>query len=259
MELLIFEDEPLAAERLEDLVKKNHPDWEIAGVAQSNQQAIALLQEGVNYDLILCDIQLTDGHSFEIFKQVEVTKPVIFTTAYDQFALESFQHNSIDYILKPINEKRLEEAFQKYQLLTQSQGKQKRVQLTEDVINQMLSLQRQNQYKKRFISKLGNKIVFKSVDEVAYFYAEGKIVYLKEKGTGNRFIINHSLEELEQQLLDPSLFYRINRSIIVNLDSLLEMKTYHNGRLKLLVNAENDIDIIVARERVSHFKNWINQ
>lgn len=256
MKLLIFEDEPLALQRIQSIIDLNLPDVQVTGTAQSISEACKLLKTSIAYDLILCDIQLADGLSFNIFKNNSIEKPVIFITAYDQYALQSFDHNCIDYILKPIQEDRVLKAFDKHRKLMLQNNVQG---IPQSLVDQLNNYYQPKVYKKRFLAKIGTKIIFKPVENIAYFFIEDKIVYMKELGSSRKFMINHSLEELETQLLDPDKFYRINRSVIINLESLLEIKSYHNGRLKLELSAGADADIVVAREKVTEFKNWINQ
>lgn len=256
MNLLIFEDEPLAQQRVMQIVQKTRPDWVISGTAQSITEAKNLLQNSSDIDLLICDIHLADGECFKIFENQHLQIPIIFLTAYDQHALESFNHYCIDYVLKPLQESRLLQAFEKYEQLCLREEK---LEIETHVIQSVIEKLSSKNYKQRFLTKVGNKMLFKDIHEIAYFYAEDKIVYLKEIGTAKKYIINFSLDELEKKILDPSQFYRINRSIIINLEALVEMKTYHNGRLKLFVKSSDDLDLIVARERVGHFKEWINQ
>ncbi|WKK80028.2 LytR/AlgR family response regulator transcription factor [Marivirga arenosa] len=256
MKILIFEDEPLAQERIKQIIDKFRPNWEIVGTSQSIKDSRLLLQNNQSIDLIISDIHLADGNCFDVFENQNRKIPIIFLTAYDQHALQSFDHYCIDYVLKPLQEKRLIDAFEKFEELCVSQeGKSN----DNALLNQVIEKLNGKKFKKRFLTKVGNKMLFKEVDEIAYFYAEDKIVYLKEIGSSKKYIVNFSLEELENQLLDPSIFYRINRSVIINLEALIEMKSYHNGRLKLIVQSSDDMDLIVARERVGHFKDWINQ
>ncbi|GAA5029519.1 DNA-binding response regulator [Marivirga lumbricoides] len=254
MNLLIFEDEPLAQERIQAIVKDQLPDWKVAGSAQSLEEAKDLLNSSLEYDLLLCDIHLADGLCFELFKQGDFKKPIIFITAYDEYALESFEHNCIDYILKPIKEERLLKAFKKHESLIGSQQS-----ISKDLVNTLISHYQKRNFKRRFLAKVGSKMIFIPVEDVACFFCEDKIVYMKEIGSSKKYVINHSLDELENQLLNPDKFYRINRSIIINLESVIEIKTYHNGRLKLELNAPENLEMVVARERVTEFKNWINQ
>lgn len=258
MKILIFEDEPLAQQRVIQVIKQSRPEWQILGTAQSIIEARKELQKYPEIDLIICDIHLADGDCFKVFENQQLQIPIIFLTAYDQHALESFNHYCIDYVLKPLQESRLIKAFEKYeQLCLKEENMEVENNVVLSVIEKLAS--KSNNYKQRFLTKVGSKILFKDIHEVAYFYAEDKIVYLKEIGSSKKYIINYSLDQLEKKFLDPSQFYRINRSIIINLEALVEMKTYHNGRLKLMVKSSDDLDLIVARERVGHFKDWINQ
>ena len=256
MNILILEDEPLALSRIKQIITENFSDIEVVGTAQDVESGIELLKNS-DYDLLLTDIHLADGLSFEIFEQIEVKCPTIFITAYDQYAIQSFDHNCIDYILKPVKEEALLKALNKAKhKISQSDPTEV---VPKALIQTLIELHTKKKYKKRFICKMGNHVAFKSVDEIAYFYIEDKVVFLQEADSNKKYIISHSLDELENDLLDPDNFYRINRSMIVNLDHLLEMKKYNNGRLKLLVKPNINNEIIVARERVSSFKDWIDQ
>lgn len=254
--LLLVEDEPLAQARISAIIAKNRPDWIIVDTAQSISEVEKSLENQQNLDLILCDIHLADGLSFKAFQKYKVKIPIIFITAYDEYALQSFDHNCIDYVLKPIQEERLIQAFEKVESLS---GAQVSPVISPEFIENFLQHYSQKSYKKRFLTKSGNKLSFTSTENIAFFYADGGVTFLVESGTSNKFIIDHSLNELEIELLDPNKFYRINRSFIINLDNLLEMKPYHNGRLALSLNAKFDEEIVVARERVNEFKSWINQ
>ncbi|HET8860039.1 LytTR family DNA-binding domain-containing protein [Marivirga sp.] len=256
MKLLIFEDEPLAQQRVIQIIRKKRPDWEITGTAQSIEEAKTIIKKNTDIDLIICDIHLADGDCFKIFENQNLQIPIIFLTAYDQHALESFNHYCIDYVLKPLQESRLIKAFEKYEQLCTGE---KSAEVDPNLIKAVMDKITHKAYKHRFLTKVGNKMIFKDIHEIAYFYAEDKIVYLKEIGTSKKFIVNFSLDDLEKNVLDPAQFYRINRSIIVNLEALIEMKSYHNGRLKLIVKSTDDLDLIVARERVGQFKDWLNQ
>lgn len=228
----------------------------VADTAQSIVEFEKALQNQDVFDLILCDIHLADGLSFKAFQGKKITIPVIFITAYDEYALQSFDHNCIDYLLKPIQEERLVKAFEKVESMVQlsvSQG------FSSDFIEKFLKHYSPKNFKKRFLTKTGNRLSFISVEDIAFFFAEGGITFLVESGSSQKFIVDHSLNELEGELLDPNKFYRINRSVIINLDNLVEMKPYHNGRLVLSLNARSEDAIVVARERVNEFKSWINQ
>lgn len=254
--LLLVEDEPLAQVRISTIVKKHRPEWVIADTAQSISELEKSLENQEVFDLILCDIHLADGLSFKAFQRKKIKTPVIFITAYDEYALQSFDHNCIDYVLKPIQEERLIQAFEKVESLIPAPSPRG---FSTEFVDKFLQHYAQKTYKKRFLTKSGNKLSFTSVESISFFYADGGITFLVESGSSNKFIVDHSLNELESDLLDPKKFYRINRSFIINLDNLIEMKPYQNGRLALSLNAKCDEAIVVARERVNEFKSWINQ
>ena len=205
---------------------------------------------------MICDIHLADGLSFNAFKGKGIDFPIIFITAYDQYALESFDHNCIDYVLKPIQEERLLKAFDKLENLMIDN---KALGINPEFVEELIKKYSSKEYKKRFLTKVGSKIRFVPVEDIAYFYSEEGVTYLLEKGSAKKYIVDQSLSELENYLLDPMKFYRINRSMIIHLDSLVEMKPYFNGRLMLYMGAQDENEIVVARERVNEFKNWLNK
>jgi DNA-binding LytR/AlgR family response regulator len=252
MNILLIEDEPLAQQRISSILAKHFPDWVIMDKAQSLKEFKHCLVTYPQIDLIFCDIHLADGLSFQAFETTKITTPIIFITAYDQYALQSFDHNCIDYVLKPIEEDRLVKACQK------AIGTPLK-EISSDFINSFLANYSQKSYKKRFLTRIGNRFSFVAVDQVSYFYSRDGITYLMEIESQQRQLIDHSLNELESNLLNPLKFYRVNRSIIINLESLQEIRPYHNGRLVLGMNSKCEEAIIVARDRVNNFKNWINQ
>ncbi|TFV97371.1 response regulator transcription factor [Algoriphagus kandeliae] len=257
MRLLLVEDEPLAQQRIRSIIGRNFPDWEVIDAIQSIKSLKEHLKNTGNFDMILCDIHLADGLSFRAFSESpELSIPVIFITAYDQYALRSFDHNCLDYVLKPIDEKRLVKALEKA-VKYHDQGSKSI--LNQELIDSLLNNYKSKSYKKRFLTKMGNRYVFISAENIAYFYSEDGLTYLVESGSSTRYIIDHSLSELESDLLDPLKFYRINRSMIIHLDDLIEIKPYVNGRLALSMNTKAEANLVVARERVNEFKNWINQ
>lgn len=256
MKIVIVEDEPLALQRIKSIIHENKVFWEVVGTAQSIKELNFIFESELVFDLMICDIHLADGLSFKAFQGRKIDFPVIFITAFDQYALQSFDHNCIDYVLKPIQEDRLLKAFDKLESLALIDAP---TNFNADFVENFLNKYSQKNYKKRFITKTGNKIRFVPVEDVAYFYAEGGVTYLVETNTAKKYIVDFSLSDLENHLLDPMRFYRINRSMIIHLDSLIEMKPYFNGRLMLYMSAASEIDIVVARERVNEFKNWINQ
>jgi DNA-binding LytR/AlgR family response regulator len=248
MKVLIAEDEKLATERLLILLKQYDPAIEIVGCLESIEEMVQYLKEHTHPDLILLDIHLSDGHSFEIFKQVQYSRPVIFTTAYDQYALEAFKMLSVDYILKPVTQQALATALNKYQSLASSFA-------TTDLSKLPPLINAANNYKKRFLGKVGQRLFFIESTDVSFFQADNKIVHLVDKD-GNRYVVEHTLEKLEQ-LLDPREFFRLNRRFIVRISAIQQVKPYYNNRLKLSLKgtAQSD-DMVISRERVADFKNW---
>ncbi len=250
MNILIVEDEMLAAERLRMLLKQYDPSIKIIACLESIEETVNWIQTKPHPDLLLMDIQLSDGHSFEIFKQATINKPIIFTTAFDHYAIDAFRHFSIDYILKPVTAEALASAIQKYRTMSQ-------ISLPPDYNSWMEKFQQKivPQYKDRFLAKVGQRTFFIQTDEVAYFYADNKTIYLADR-EGNKFIVNYSIEKLET-LLDPYYFFRINRKMIVHSKMIDLVKPYLNNRLKLSLKAlKMEEDIIVSRERVTAFKKW---
>ena len=250
MNILIVEDEMLAAERLRMLLKQYDPSINVMACLESIKETVNWIQTKPHPDLLLMDIQLSDGHSFEIFKQASINKPIIFTTAFDHYAVDAFRHFSIDYILKPVTAEALASAIQKYRIMSQAS-------LQPDYNSLMEKFQQKivPQYKDRFLAKVGQRTFFIQTDEVAYFYADNKTIYLADR-EGNKFVVNYSIEKLES-LLDPYYFFRINRKMIVHSKMIDLVKPYLNNRLKLsLKSLKMEEDIIVSRERVTAFKKW---
>lgn len=254
MNVLLIEDEDLAAERLATSIRQHDNSLTIHGPIDSVEDAVQWFGRNPQPDLLFLDIQLSDGLSFSIFNQTQVNCPVIFTTAYDQYALRAFSVNSIDYLLKPIEHTRLEQALSKWRnrLIPPPT-------ITPDLFSRLNhDLARlTRQYKSRFLVKFGDHIQFKNVDEVAYFYADGKIVYLVSTDN-RRFVVDYTLEELEIQL-DPAKFFRVNRKIVARINTIRDIRTNVGGRLRLHFHPTTDEDVYVSRERVPEFKAWLEQ
>lgn len=247
MNVVIVEDEKLATERLQTLLKQYDPSVRITACLESIEEAVQYLKHYSHPDVMMLDIHLSDGHSFEIFKQVGYNKPVIFTTAYDQYAIEAFKMFSIDYILKPVTQESLATALNKLKAMSASFN-------TID-IKKLQPLWEDRQYKKRFIGKVGQRLFFIDAMNISFFQADNKVVHIIDK-EGNRYLAEYTMDKLEREL-DPKLFFRLNRSIIVNIDSIKQVKPYFNSRLKLSVKGvQNADEIIISRERVADFKQW---
>jgi two-component system, LytTR family, response regulator LytT len=251
MDILIIEDEILAAQRMQMLVKNYDPTINIVACLESVEEAVEWLSTKKQPDLLLVDIQLADGHSFEIFKKVQVQKPIIFTTAYDQYALDAFQLLSIDYVLKPVTAEALSNAFSKYKSLTQPVVPANNYVDALQYVKESLTVK----YKNRFLGKVGQRTYFIPIQEVAYFVADNKIVHLVARD-GKRYLKNATMEKLEQ-ILDPALFFRVNRKIIIHIDCIEQVKPYDNNRLLVIVKEiTNTEEIIISREKVTEFKTW---
>lgn len=254
MKVLIVEDETLAAERLGTLLRKCNPEVDIVNQLDSVEDTVRFFQDAEEkIDLLLLDIQLADGKSFEIFDQVKVDVPVIFTTAYDQYALQAFRFLSIDYLLKPVQEENLSSALEKFRKLNVKPG----MPMQELAALKELILSQGKTYRERFLIKTGNKLSFKLTSDVSYFYADGKIVYLVSRNDGRKYMVDHTLEELEE-VLDPGLFFRISRKYIVSIAGIAEVKGLLSGKLELKLSQACEHELMVSRDRITAFKQWLN-
>lgn len=254
MKVIIVEDEIPAAEKLERYLVKYDPGIEILARLQTVTGTVEWLKDNQeSIDLIFMDIQLTDGLSFQIFQQVEVKKPVIFTTAFNEFALDAFKVNSIDYLLKPITYTDLSASLKKFDSLReQFQWKEE----GQARLQQALSSLQTRSYKTRFMVKLGEHIRSITTDQISLFYADGREVYLVTNQP-RKFIIDYTLESLEE-MLDPGIFFRLNRTFILNINAIKDVLVYSNSRLKIILTQDFDKEIIVSREKVTDFKQWFD-
>jgi DNA-binding LytR/AlgR family response regulator len=253
MKVLIIEDEPQAAQRLETLVKSLQPGITVLDKIDSVKRSVEWVKANPTPDLIFMDIQLADGISFQIFEQCEIRSPVIFTTAYDAYALKAFKVNSIDYILKPVDKDELQAAFQKFKNLSKDSGETKIVLENIEQAVQMLT----KKFKTRFVIKVGEHLRTIEVVNVLYFYSQDKATFCYTNDS-RQHILDFTLEELEE-MVDPSRFFRINRKFLVASEAIQDIISYTNSRLKLIVKGSNDNDIIVARERVQEFRDWLDR
>lgn len=251
MRVAIVEDETPAAEKLTRYLLRYDASIHISTILPSVQQAIAWLKENQDeIDIIFMDIQLTDGKSFEIFNAIEVNKPVIFTTAFDEYALDAFKVNGIDYLLKPITFPDIEATMQKIKAL--------RTQLTPpgQKIKEVFLQGEFKNYKSRFMVKYGDHIRSIPTADISLFFAEGRDVYLVTKNE-RKYILDYTLETLAG-MLDPIQYFRLNRSIIVNIDAIKDVVIYSSSRLKITLHHAFDKEIIVSREKVQAFKDWFD-
>ena len=246
MKVLIIEDELAAARRLKNLISKINPDIEVVDQLDSIEGVLNWLENHELPDLIFMDIHLADGSSFEIFNHVKIEKPVIFTTAYDVYAIQAFQVNAVDYILKPIKEENLKAALEKYNKFHKE---------TKINYQRVVESLQQTSDEKRFMIRLGHSIRLVEMKEVAYFYTKDKITFLITK-KGKRYPIDQSLEKLDE-MANPKKFFRINRQFIINLEAIREMLTYSKSRVKVELNPPCDLETIVSTERSPLFKKWL--
>ena len=252
MKVLIIEDERLAAERLESLIKQYDPDISVVGFCDSVSASVKWFNSNPAPDLAFLDIQLADGLSFEIFDQTIVNCPVIFTTAFDEYAIKAFKVNSIDYLLKPIDLEELSGAIGKFKKTQRLEAVPRQHQVFDKVL-QMLS----HNYKKRFVIKVGEHIRSISVENILYFYSYEKATFLHTSDNRN-YVIDYPLEQLEN-LVDPGMFFRVNRKYMIAMNSFEDIISYSNSRLKIELLHSDDQDVIVAREKVKEFKNWLDK
>jgi len=258
MKILIIEDEPYAQEELKRLLALCDPSIVIWECIDSVEDSIIWLEEPNEPDLIFMDIQLSDGLSFDIFKHTEVKAPVIFTTAYDEYAIRAFKVNSIDYLLKPVEEEALKSALRKYAAIRKqySQAIQPQTYFNPAQIEQLLRLNKP-EYKSRFVTTIGDRIKHIGVEQVAYFFADDNTVYLVT-GDKKKFIINYTLDQLEN-LLDPRHFFRINRKYIAKITAIGDVNKYFNSRLKVSLVPPVEDEILISRVRVPDFLSWMDE
>ena len=250
MNVIIIEDEKPSARRLQRMLKSLN--IEAQTMLHSVEESIVWFQNNTHPDLIFLDIQLSDGLSFEIFEVTNIKSAIIFTTAYDEYALQAFKLNSIDYLLKPIDTDDLAFAVKKYQ---ERQPQKEAVTLDFSDIKKLLINPIDREYKKRFSVKVGQHLKLINIDEIECFYSENKGTYL-HTNTGRNYLLDSTLEYLEQEL-EPQTFFRVNRKFFVNINAIKDMVNYTNSRLQIKLNTYNDDEVIVARERVKDFKNWL--
>jgi two-component system LytT family response regulator len=247
MRTIIIEDEKPAAEKLVKALTKADPAIEVLAVCNSIRESVQWLSGNPMPELIFMDIELSDGLSFKIFEKINITCPVIFVTAYDEYWQQAFENNSIDYLLKPVKQDKLETALNKYEKLKKYFSKQ---------LQQLLDSNEQHgSYKKRFLIKRGTDYISIKTEAIRYFFAAHKIVCLVDDRS-QKFIIDQSLNDIEKQL-DPSQFYRVNRKYIVHINAIRKIKSYPKSKLQLELEPMNNDEIIISQENVGSFKQWM--
>ncbi len=251
MKAIIIEDEKLSAEHLVTLLKRIDSNIEIVALFDTVKKSVEEFKKGIMADVLFVDIHLADGISFDIFSKVAIEIPVIFTTAYDEYAIKAFKINSLDYLLKPIGISDLKVAIDKYIKLNKVPQ--------STILNNINSVYHtlNKQYKNRFMVKMGDTISSIKTDEITHFISEDGLVLLTTL-SGKRYGVDYTLDSLES-LISPDTFFRINRKVIININSVHKVSSYFNSRLKLSSNSLNEEDGIVSRERVNEFKAWLDK
>ncbi|MBL0359329.1 MAG: response regulator transcription factor [Chitinophagaceae bacterium] len=253
MKILIVEDEELAVKKLQKTLEAVDASAEIVGITDSIKSSVEWLQENTPPDLILMDIELADGQSFEIFNLTEVKSPVIFTTSYDEYALKAFKVNSVDYLLKPIQKEELQAAISKFNKLNPSNADIS----IDSLVKELQQKLQPKEFRKRFLVKHAQKLVSIEVGEIAYFYSDGRLNFFKT--TDNRkFVVDYTMDEL-QEMLDPEKFFRISRSFYVSISSVDKIDDYFGNRLVLGLKPAVDKEALVSREKVTEFKKWMGK
>lgn len=250
MNVLIVEDEPRAARQLENLLKKSDFNYHLLDIIDTVEDTVNWFAQNKAPDCVFMDIQLADGLSFEIFQKIEVNAPIIFTTAFDQYAIQAFKVNSVDYLLKPIQQDDLELALNKFQKSNQSNG------VSPDILKQLLGSLQEPQKRSGILVREGNDYVQIKLSELLYVYSEDSVTFgVTEK---RRYIISETIDQLFGSL-DSSEFYQINRGQIVAKSAIQKFSPYFNSRVKLQVSNERDQEFVVSRQKTSDFKEWMNR
>ena len=253
MNVVIVEDEYPAAERLEKLLQRTNQAINVVATLDSVEASVRWLENNPAPDLILSDIQLSDGLSFEIYEQVLLQSPIIFTTSYDEYAIRAFKLKSIDYLLKPIKYEELVQAIQKYQTFRDEFSGHDQAARLEQLLDTLSSTERT--HKKRFLVKKNEQLIPITDEEIAYFYTEHELVYLIT-GADKKYVIDYTLEQLES-LLNPAQFFRINRQCILNMTAIQQIHTYFSSRLKLQLHPPPNDEVLVSKGKVKAFKAWL--
>lgn len=256
MKVLIVEDEPYAQNELKRLLTKTGKDIEVLDCIDSVEDAVDWFNINDEPDLLFLDIQLSDGLSFEIFNKIKLKTPVIFTTAYDEYAIQAFKLNSIDYLLKPIKSEELSEALEKFSGIADHYNRHDSGGLNMSQIEQLLKIQH-TKYKTRFIAKVGDQIKHIDVSDVAYFRAEDNEVMLVTSAN-QRYIVDYSLEQLAR-LVSPEAFFRANRAYLVTIGAIKKISKYFNSRLHLELEPATEDTVLISRVKVPDFMEWVDQ
>lgn len=258
MKILIVEDEELAVKKLQKTLVSVDESAEVVAVTDSIKGTVEWLQNHPSPDLILMDIELADGQSFEIFNLAQVKAPVIFTTSYDEYALKAFKVNSIDYLLKPIQREELQAALDKYkQMKASAPAESKHDVSIDNLIKELQQKLQPKEYRKRFLVKQAQKLVSIDVNDIAYFYSDGRLNFFKTCDN-KKYVVDYTMDELED-MLDPQRYFRPSRSFYVSVNCIDQIHDYFGNRLLLNLTPTVDKEVLVSREKVMDFKKWMGK
>lgn len=256
MKIFIVEDEELAVKKLHKTLLTIDKDIDVIGTADSIATSVEWLENNPSPDLILMDIELLDGQSFEIFNQFEVKSPVIFTTSYDEYALKAFKVNSIDYLLKPVQKEDLRNALEKYKKMVQKPADASVLNM-DNLIRELQQKLQPKEFRKRFLVKNAQKLVSVEVEDIAFFYSDGRLNFFKTNDN-KKFVVDYTMDELEE-MLNPESFFRISRSFYVSIGCVEQIHDYFGNRLMLNLKPPVEKEALVSREKVTDFKKWLGK
>jgi two-component system, LytTR family, response regulator LytT len=252
MNIVIIEDEAIAVERLKNMLRELDRDIRVVHVSDTVESSVQYLKQSPQIDLIFMDVELCDGQSFGIFNHIQVDTPVIFITAYQQYALKAFKQNSIDYLLKPLHKEELASAILKYRRMQSHPSKTTMVRYDEERVVSAVA-----ERKTRFLTKLGTRLMSVPVESIAYFYTRDKMLYIKTKNNED-FIFDKSLEDVESEI-DNRVFFRVNRQFIIHYDTIEKVHAWFGGKLKVQVHPSPYEEIIISRLRAGEFRKWLGE
>src|SRR5215212_5317471 len=259
MKILIVEDEELAVKKLKKTLLSVDESATVVGEADSIKSTVSWLENNPSPDLILMDIELADGQSFEIFNHVKVKSPVIFITSYDEYALKAFKVNSVDYLLKPVQKEDLQTALEKFRqmkkIYTDGQPSANAPISIDELVKELQQKLQTKEFRKRFLVKHGQKLVSVEVEEIAYFFSDGRLNFFKTYDN-RKFVVDYTMDELED-MLDPERYFRASRSFYISVESIDKIDDYFGNRLLLYLKPPTDKEALVSREKVTEFKKWL--
>ncbi|KXX68407.1 LytTR family DNA-binding domain-containing protein [Flammeovirga sp. SJP92] len=253
--VLIVEDEAPSARKLKMLLGKLEDDFDVIASLESIEECVEFFETGEEVDLIFMDIHLSDGNSFEIFEQLEVETPIIFTTAFDQYAIKAFKQNSVDYLLKPISLVDLETSVNKFKKRFITDNSPSKIDY--DLLGQVVAQQMNHDYKERFMVSFRDELRTVKVEDIAFVFAESKAVFIQVTD-GKVYDVNYTMDQIEKKL-DPKNFFRVNRKYIVQINAIDSVSWYSKTKLKIFTKPETPSELFVPADKMGKFKEWLNR